>query len=519
MPESGYTPHDSPGDSLRKRYFYKLFTNLIGLPVYLVTQAIIPRGLGPQAYGDFNFLTNFFSQVMGFLDMGTSIGFYTKLSQRPNETSLVSFYFYFFLFSVITLLGAVTVASKTSVSGAIWPNQKNWFIYLAAVWAIMTWVLQVLQKITDSYGLTVSSEKARIFQRVTGMVFMIILFWFNLLHLTSLFFLNYFIMGLLIFGLISIIRRGKYSINLLVLSLNQIKMYIKEFYKYSHPLFIYALVGLIAGIFDRWLLQVFGGSVEQGFYGLAYQIGAGCFIFTSAMTPLLMREFAIAFGESDLNRMAFLFRRYIPIFYSIAAYFACFIAVQADKVIYIIGGKNFGGAVTCLTLMALYPVHQTYGQLSGSIFYATGQTALYRNIGVIFMFLGLPVTYFLIAPHSALGLDTGATGLAIKTVLLQIFAVNVLLYYNAKTLSLPFWKYVGHQVLSLAGLLAIAFTVKIVMDTALPFTDYIMLHFFVAGIIYTLIVVVAVVLQPIILGLHREDIDMAFAKLRGILNF
>ena len=44
MPERVDTPHNNHGDSLRKRYFYKLLTNLIGLPVYLVTQAIIPRG-------------------------------------------------------------------------------------------------------------------------------------------------------------------------------------------------------------------------------------------------------------------------------------------------------------------------------------------------------------------------------------------------------------------------------------------------------------------------------------------
>jgi O-antigen/teichoic acid export membrane protein len=516
MPDSGYTPC---GDSLGKRYFYKLLTNLVGLPVYLVTQAIIPRGLGPQAYGDFNFLTNFFSQVMGFLDMGTSIGFYTKLSQRPHETSLVSFYFYFFLASVIILLGAVTVAIKTSVFGVIWPDQTIWFIYLAAIWGIMTWVLQVMQKITDSYGLTVNSEIARMFQRITGMAFIVILFWFNLLNLTNLFFINYVIMGLLVFALLNILKMSSYRINFLAITLNRIKIYIKEFYQYSHPLFIHSLVGLIAGIFDRWLLQVFGGSVEQGFYGLAYQVGAGCFIFTSAMTPLLMREFAVAYGEGDLDQMAFLFRRYIPMFYAIAAYFSCFILVQADKVVYFMGGKRFSGAVVPLTVMALYPVFQTYGQLSNSVFFATGRTALYRNIAVISLILGMPVTYFLIAPHSALGLNAGATGLAIKMVLQQIFVVNVMLYYNAKVLNLRFWKYVGHQMVSLAGLLATAITVKVMVDMAMPLPKYIILPFLAGGMLYTLIVMVAVMNKPIIFGLDREDIVMAYTKLRKVLKF
>ena len=50
---------------------------------------------------------------------------------------------------------------------------------------------------TDSYGLTVNSEIARMLQRITGMVFIVILFWFNLLHLTSLFFLNYLDHGII----------------------------------------------------------------------------------------------------------------------------------------------------------------------------------------------------------------------------------------------------------------------------------------------------------------------------------
>ena len=64
------------------------------------------------------------------------------------------------------------------------------------------------------------------------------------------------------------------------------------------------------------------------------------------MTPLLMREFAIAFDKRDLNLMAALFRRYIPMFYAIAAYLSCFILVQADKVVYFVGGRNLVGRLS-----------------------------------------------------------------------------------------------------------------------------------------------------------------------------
>ena len=127
---------------------------------------------------------------------------------------------------------------------------------------------------------------------------------------------------------------------------------------------------------DRWLLQVFSGSVQQGLYGLSYQIGAICFLFTGAMTPLITREFSIAYAKQDIPHMAYLFRRYIPLLYGIAAFFSCFIAMQAENVAYIFGGAKFHDAALAIAIMSLYPIHQTYGQLGSSVFYATAQTRL-----------------------------------------------------------------------------------------------------------------------------------------------
>ncbi len=152
-------------DSLKKRYLYKLFTNLVGLAISMVTQAIIPRGLGPKAYGDFNFLTNFFNQIVGFFDMGTSIGFYTKLSQRPKEFGLVSFYLYFTGIVSVAIMGFVVIIHMSQVFPKVWPNQEMQYIYMATGFGILTWVVQIFNQMVDAYGLTVSGELARIYQR------------------------------------------------------------------------------------------------------------------------------------------------------------------------------------------------------------------------------------------------------------------------------------------------------------------------------------------------------------------
>lgn len=506
-------------DSLKNRYLSKLFANLIGLAISLVTAGIIPRGLGPRAYGDFHFLSNFFTQIIGFLNMGTSIGFYTKLSQRQQDFGLVSFYLVFT--GIVSLLLIIFVGS-IHVTGAyttLLPDQIPFYIYLAAVWGILTWFVQVLNKMADAYGVTVTSEIAKIIQKGFGLVLILALFFLNQLNLTHFFFYHYFILIFLALAFVWVMERSGHSLRRnWKMTFAQIRAYTKEFYNYSHPLFVYALVGLIVGILDRWLLQFFSGSVEQGFYGLSYRIGAICFLFTGAMTPLITREFAIAFDKKDITEMARLFRRYIPMLYAIAAYFACFIAVQADKVTFIIGGEKFQHAALAVMIMAFYPIHQTYGQLSGSVFYATGQTALYRNIGVTFMLVGLPVTYFLIAPPEKFGLDAGATGLAIKTVLLAFITINVQLYFNAKFLKLSFWRYVGHQIFSVGCLFVVAIVVTFGVDKIPGLGKSMIPSFLIAGFLYTLMVIGLAYFVPVVFGIKREDVQFLKSKIKSLYN-
>ena len=502
------------GASLKKRYFFKLVSNIIGLGASGATQAIIPRGLGPQAYGDFSFLTSFFSLTVNNLEMGTFQGFYTKLSQRPQERTLVGFYFSFSAVMAALVFGFVMVAHGSGINGFLWPSQQMLYVYLAAGWAIMIWFVQVLEGMGDAYGLTLSTEMARVAQKVMWLVWIVVLFSLQKLSLTNFFIFSYINIVLVILLFFWIMGHKGYSLQgIWKLHPGQITAYAREFFKYSHPLFTFSLVGMGANLFDRWLLQVFGGSVQQGFYGLSYQIGTLCFVFSGAMTPLITREFAVAFGKNDLGQMAHLFRRYIPMLYSVAAFLACFVAVQADKITYIIGGKSFKGAVMAVTIMAFYPIYQTYGQLSGSVFYATGQTALYRNIGIIFLLAGVPMTYLFVAPANKMGLDAGATGLALKLVLIQVLVNNVQLYFNARLLKLSFWRYVVHQFGSVGCFLTISFLVAWGLNRSVALQDKIILNLVIAFVFYAVTVMIVALFQPALFGLRQGDIGQLWKHL------
>ncbi len=492
-------------DSLNKRYTYKLGTNLIGLAIGAVTLGIVPRGLGPVAYGNFNFLSNFFTQTVGFLEMGTSLCFFTKLSQRQGDHGIVSFYFRFSLLIMMVVTIFLLLARVLGVSGRIWPDQQVSFVFVAALLAFLMWFSQVLGNMSDAYGITTSAEKMKVLQKALGAVAVAALFLSGTLNLATYFSCQLAIVALLIGAFFAVLRKSSPFRGMSWrLDSAATKSYVREFSKYSHPLIVYAFFSsFLPGIADRWLLQVFGGSIQQGFFGLSYQICGVCLIFTTAMTPLLMREFSIAHGRNDLNHMAVLFRRYIPMLFAVAAFFSCFIAVQADKVVALFGGAKYAGAGMAVAIMAFYPMCQTYGQLSGSVFFATGQTGLYRNIGVLFNLIGLPVTYFLIAPAGKFGLDAGAMGLAVKTVGLSFVVVNVQLWFNARLLSLPFRKFVAHQ---LGTILILVLTAAAVAKCADLLTSSLLVSFVVSGIFYLLGSAGILFLLPSMFSMTRREL-------------
>lgn len=491
--------------SLRKRYAYKLGTNAVSLLINLVAQAIIPRGLGPSSFGSYQFLTNSFDRVIGFLEMGTSTCFYTELSRNQRDRSIVSFYLLYTV-GIAVVLGLVVAASLWGRgAAALWPGQVFAAIALAAGVSLCTWIVGVFGRMNDAYGQTVPAEKMRMLQKALGLVLLMALFASGGLTLWSYFAYQYIALLLLAAALLVVNARGGHSLRHLVFpSRERMRLLGRQFFSYSRPLVLLGFFGLAAGFFDRWLLQHCGGGVEQGFYSLSFQVGAVCILFTSAMTPLFMRELSIAHGVGDRNRMTDLFRRSVPVLFSLAAFFSCFVAVNARQFTDLFGGSRYAGAMTAVAVMALYPMHQTLGQMCASVYYATGETKRYSRISMIFLFVGIPLTYVLVAPTGSWGVGAGATGLAIKMVLINILDVNVQLYFVVRILALPFWRYLGGQAIVFACFTGLSVGAAGIAGFV-PAGPAGVLRLIVSGLLYVSAAATVVWYTPAMVGLERED--------------
>ena len=507
--------------TLARRYLSKLLANVASVPVYLVMEAILPRALGPQMYGNYSFATNLFQQLSGFLDMGTSTCFYNALSRRQHETGLIAFYLRVSLLVAVVSLAVAALMQIGPVGGLLMPDVPGWLAPLAAFWAFLTWWGRVLRSMNDAVGATVPSELSRSVIALLAVFALAGLYWLDILNIGTLFGQQYAMLAATALGYWIVSKKaweerfgqgGRFSLRL---DGDQTRAYAREFFDYSHPLFVQALLTFAMLSVERWLLQWFDGSTQQAYYALAQKVCIACFLFVSAMTPLIMREFSIAWGKKDMEGMGRIMQRFAPLLYAVAAYFSCFSAVEAPALVNLFGGEDFAAAVLPVQIMAFYPLHQAYLQLASSVFHAAGRTRTTRNITMLDAVYGFAAVWLLLAPERYFGLHLGAVGLACKTVLVQFVTVNIQLFLASRLIPFSWWRNLAHQFWCLAILLGLAFGChQLTLGMGLgPATS--LPRFICAGVLYTMAVWAAVLLLPALAGLRRAELaDMLGRFLR-----
>ncbi len=491
-----------PGDSLRKRYLFKLVANAAGIPLYFVLEALMPRALGPAAYGNFSFATNVFQQFSTFLDMGTSTCLNTTLSKNPDDGASVALYLRFSFVVLVLCLGAGCLALIPALGDAILPGVPAFMAPAAAFWAYLTWAGRTARGVNDALGLTVGGETLRTVVSLLAALALAGLFAGGLLSMPVLFLHQYVFLGAAALGFMLLARRARPGWDLR-LPAAAARERARMFWSYSSPLFIAALGSAAALSGERWMLQFFGGSVEQGFFSLGQKVGMACFLFVTALTPLLMRELAAAHGTNNPRLMAALVDRYAPMIYAVSAWFACFTFAEAPAVVRLFGGAAFAGAVGPVAIMALFPIHQGYGQVAASVFYAAGETRFYRNLTLVTLVPGTVLSWFVLAPADLFGLDLGSYGLAVKMVLVQAVSVNILLFACRRLVPFGYGRNLLHQLVAAPVFAGAAFACREATEAFAPAES--LFRFFGSGLLYCLLTALLVLLVPFLAGLKRED--------------
>lgn len=413
-----------PLQAVSVRVGASLFGNVARSGLAFASGIITARALGPSAYGDLGFLLGSFVALGSLLDMGTSSAFYTFLAQRPRSRGFLLFYGAWTLVQFAVPALAI-LALPSGAFAWIWLDHSRRIVLVAFVASfLLTQVWGALTQLAEARRLTVLIQAATIAQALAHLLLIATAAYFHWLSVTIVLMFTATEYAACAFYLLPRLARPNIDADAPRVTFAET---VTQFGRYCRPLVIYGWFSFGHMFVDRWLLQRYGGSVQQGFFSVANQFAMIGGILTAAVGKVLWKEIAEARETGDAARVGRLYESVTRGLYFAVAWLCCLLIPYASEILRWTIGDAFAGASLAFTLMLVYPVHQAVGQTQSTLFYASEDTAMYARIGLWTMGLSVPVTYLMLAPHNARipGLALGATGLAIKMVLLNIGGVSV----------------------------------------------------------------------------------------------
>jgi len=504
--------------SIKVRFFFSLLSNVLRIIFLFIAGIIVARSLGPANFGNFTFLFGSFAAISNLVNMGTSSAFYTFISQAKRG---LKFYFYYFCWFIIqfSIPLFLVLLLPEPLKQKIWLGHSKGLILLAlfasfSVNQMWRFAKQVGESLRDTINIQIRS----VFLTTVYLACVILLVTLKFNNIKGFFIIR----GGLYLSFSLIYIRWLYRKADLCLEKDEnLSNVFDEFKSYCYPLVFYTFVGFLYTFADYWLLQRFGGPVQQGYYAVGARFATLSMLATTSIVQIFWKEIAEANAQGNMERVRMLYHKISKGLYFVGAFFSCFLIYFSLEILSVILGDSYRAAWLPLSIMFLYPVHQSLGQITGTMLMATGRTKTKGIIGVAFMGISIITAYFVLAPRSALfpGLNLGAKGLALKMVLCQLLDVNLMAFFVAKYIKTSFnWTF---QIRVLLLLLLLGFASKICVQWILAvvsFPAHPILLMAVSGAFYSCGVAALVYKFPSIAGIDRAQINHGLVWLRDRLK-
>ena len=418
--------------SFTKDLSYKLSTQAISFTVSIVTMGIVARTLGPFSYGIYNFITDFFQKFQKLILAGSMTGYYVKLSKNNDNAFAGSYHLYLFFLIPISLF-LVLLAFYLNISGFIWPDKNLKYILYGCTIVLLSVQNKGLSSTYDG------ANETRYFERLLSLSYLIngvsifALFYFNYLNLDSYFIFN--IMLQLSLGLLGIVLALKKKIIILATdSSKKIYSHLKEIFTFSRPLVFYAIFIFFVGIADRWLIEFFYGSYEQGIFSIAFKLSSLILLLAAPFEKLLLRESSSI--AKDKTSLKVFVETCLPLILFVGIAIASFLSINGDKILILIGGEAYSDAFICLYMLSFAFGLNFATHFMANINLAQEKTLTHVFIGVPIYIISLALSCYLLIPNDFSPELKSYDSVALKTLIVVIFHFFLVTFIVVKRLKL-----------------------------------------------------------------------------------
>lgn len=508
--------------SVKTRFALSIASNVLRAAISFFSGLLVARALNPAGYGDLTFLLGSFAAIRTLLDMGSSSAFYTFISQRGRGRRFYIIYFGWLVLQFAAVSCLVAVIMPHSMLTKVWLEHSRGVILLSFAAAFMQ--QQVWLAIIQIGEASRKTGRVQTMNMAVGLLHFLLIAVLYVYQSLSVELIFGLIIAEYIFAIVwawRFLRGGAGNAD--ETAEPAVGEILKEYVKYCKPLVLLSWIGFFYAFADNWMLQRFGGASQQGFYQIAFQFSVVSLVATTSVLNVFWKEVAESAGRGDMERVSFLYRRVNQGLLLFGAILSGLLIPWSGQISAVFLGQAYVMAAPVMLIMFFFPIHQSMGQVGGTMLLASGKTYSYLFISGAFMLVSLPISYMVQAPVSDAfipGFELGAVGMAVKMVVLNIASVNVMAYVVARHCKIKYeWLY---QVVGIGGAVAIGFASKTVagalwdVSAGLDKTRLIMPFFF-SVILYLPLVFVLVWSMPWLVGMERDEIRGAVRKVKDFL--
>jgi O-antigen/teichoic acid export membrane protein len=162
--------------------------------------------------------------------------------------------------------------------------------------------------------------------------------------------------------------------------------YLKYFYSYCKPLYVYLIVSVISVLIGRTILQIINVPEEQSYYALAFKFISVFLIVMGAAVPILTRALSRLNDLIEIKKNTVTSLKMVALFGSAIS---VLLYIFADNIVLIFGGHEYSKSILVLRFLVFVPILQISNQVLGSFHYSVGLTARYSRAGIMASFLGI----------------------------------------------------------------------------------------------------------------------------------
>ena len=98
-------------------------------------------------------------------------------------------------------------------------------------------------------------------------------------------------------------------------------------------------------------MQIFGGSIEQGYYAVGLRFSSIILIVTTSITQIFWKEISDLIEKKEDLKVAILYEKTSQIFFVTSMILSAFLIANTNEIILVTLGENFEPAIIPTSLM------------------------------------------------------------------------------------------------------------------------------------------------------------------------